>query len=95
MGKLNEKVLGIVHGVMPAIGAGAAYKRMRCGVEGDDIAAKVIGNKGTLMTAVLGNAQGGLKLLPSQAYGNNWLQVKHKGGTIMNLPTKGDPYEEI
>jgi len=95
MGKLNEKVLGIVHGVMPAIGAGAAYKRMRCGVEGDDIAAKVIGNKGTLMTAVLGNAQGGLELLPSQAYGNNWLQVKHKGVTIKSLPTRGDPYEEI
>ena len=95
MGKLNDKVLGIVHGVMPAIGAGAAYKRMRCGVEGDDIAAKVIGNKGTLMTAVLGNAQGGLELLPNQAYGNNWLQVKHKGGTIKSLPAKGDPYEEI
>jgi hypothetical protein len=95
MGKLNDKVLGIVHGVMPAIGAGAAYKRMRCGVEGDDIAAKVIGNKGTLMTAVLGNAQGGLELLPSQAYGNNWLQVKHKGVTIKSLPTQGDPYEEI
>lgn len=95
MGKLNEKVLGVVHGVMPAIGAGAAYKRMRCGVEGDDIAAKVIGNTGSLMTAVLGNAQGGLELLPSQAYGNNWLQVRHKGVTIKSLPTKGDPYEEI
>ena len=95
MGQLNDKVLGIVHGVMPAIGAGAAYKRMRCGVEGDDIAAKVIGNTGTLMTAVLGNAQGGLELLPSQTYGNNWLQVRHKGVTIKSLPTKGDPYEEI
>ena len=95
MGKLNDKVLGIVHGVMPAIGAGAAYKRMRCGVEGDDTAAKVIGNSGTLMTAVLGNAQGGLELLPSQAYGNNWLQVKHRGITIKSLPTMGDPYEEI
>lgn len=46
MGKLNDKVLGIVHGVMPAIGAGATYKRMRCGVEGDDTAAEVIGNRG-------------------------------------------------
>ncbi len=95
IGKLNDKVLGIVHGVMPAIGAAAAYKRMRCGVDGDDTAAKVVGNRGTLMTAVLGNAQGGLELLPSQAYGNNWLQVKQKGVTIMSLPTKGDPYEEI
>jgi len=95
MGNLNDKILGIVHGVMPAIGAGAAYKRMRCGVEGDDTAAKVVGNKGTLMTAVLGNAQGGLELLPSQAYGNDWLQVEHKGVTIKSLPRMGDPYEEI
>lgn len=95
MGGIDDKILGIVHGVMPAIGAGAAYKRMRCGVEGDDIAAKIIGNTGTLMTAVLGNAQGGLELLPSQAYGNHWLQVKHKGKIIKSLPTKGDPYEEI
>ena len=95
MGKLNDKVLGIIHGVMPAIGAGAAYKRMRCGVEGDDIAARIIGNTGTLMTVVLGNAQGGLELLPSQAYGNNWLQVRHKGVILKSLPTMGDPYEEI
>jgi hypothetical protein len=80
---------------MPAIGAGAAYKRMRCGAEGNGPAARVMGNTGTRMTAVLGNAQGGLELLPSQAYGNNWLQVKHKGTIIKSLPTKGDPYEEI
>ncbi|HEY0060723.1 MAG TPA: hypothetical protein VGC21_01305 [Telluria sp.] len=95
IGKLNDKVLGIVHGVMPAIGAGAAYKRMRCGVEGDDVAAKVIGNTGALITAVLGNAQGGLELLPTGAYGNKWLQVRHKGQTIKSLPERGDPYEEI
>lgn len=95
MGKLNDKVLGIVHGVMPAIGAGAAYKRMRCGVEGDGIEAKIVGNKGSLITAVLGNSQGGLELLPTQAYGNGWLQVRHKGKTIKSLPVNGDPYEEI
>ncbi|EEF26381.1 conserved hypothetical protein [Ricinus communis] len=33
MGKLNDEVLGIVHGVMPAMGAGTAYKRVRCGFE--------------------------------------------------------------
>lgn len=95
MGKLNDKVLGIVHGVMPAIGAGAAYKRVRCGFEGSSIPAKILGHIGSNVTPVLGNAQGGLELLPSQAYGNNWLQVKHKGITIKSLPVKGDPYEEI
>jgi hypothetical protein len=103
MGNLQDKVLGIVHGVMPAIGAGAAYKRMRCGFEDPglmtspiaSITAKVLGNFGPEVTAVLGNAQGGLELLPSQAYGNGWLQVTHNGQTIKALPQQGDPYEEI
>ena len=59
------------------------------------ITAKVLGNFGPEVTAVLGNAQGGLELLPSQAYGNGWLQVTHKGQTIKSLPQQGDPYEEI
>ena len=97
MGNLQDKVLGIVHGVMPATGAGAAYKRMRCGFEDSilNIAAKVTGNTGPDVTAVLGNAQGGLELLPSQAYGNSWLQLRHKGRVLKSLPQNGDPYEEI
>lgn len=104
MGEMKDKVLGVVHGVMPAIGAGAAYKRMRCGFEDpglnsmspiDSIIAKVLGNYGREVTAVLGNAQGGLELLPSRAYGNDWLRVMHDGATIKSLPKHGDPYEEI
>ena len=95
MGKINDKVLGIIHGVMPAIGAGAAYKRMRCGFEGKGISAQVLGHLGDRVTAVLGNAQGGLELLPSEAYGNDWLQVKHNGVVCKSLPEHGDPYEEI
>lgn len=104
MGNMRDKVLGIVHGVMPAIGAGAAYKRMRCGFEDPglnslspiaSITAKVLGNLGSEVTAVLGNAQGGLELLPSQAYGNGWMQVESYGKTLKSLPQKGDPYEEI
>jgi pimeloyl-ACP methyl ester carboxylesterase len=97
MGKLNEKVLGIVHGVMPAMGAGAAYKRMRCGFEDSmfDPAPKVLGNFGNEVTAVLGNAQGGLELLPTRAYGGDWLRANHKGATLKSLPKYGDPYEEI
>jgi len=95
IGNLNDKVLGIVHGVMPAIGAGAAYKRMRAGFEGTSVSAKVLGHVGDRVTAVLGNSQGGLELLPSEAYGNNWLQVMQNGLTIKSLPERGDPYEEI
>lgn len=95
IGKLNHRVLGIVHGVMPATGAGAAYKRIRCGFEGSSISAKILGHLGENVTPVLGNSQGGLELLPSQSYGNNWLQVQHAGVTLKSLPAHGDPYEEI
>lgn len=97
MGNLNDRVLGVIHGVMPAIGAGAAYKRMRCGFEdgGLNFAAKIIGNHGDEVTAVLGNSPGGLELLPSQAYGNGWLHVVNNGKILKHLPEKGDPYEEI
>lgn len=104
MGNLKEQVLGIVHGVMPATGAGAAYKRMRCGFEDPginsmspitSITAKVLGNFGPEVTAVLGNAPGGLELLPSQAYGDHWLRITHGNKTLLSLPNKGDPYQEI
>lgn len=102
-GNLGDKVLGIVHGVQPAIGAAAAYKRMRAGFEdpgllGDpkaSIGAKVAGNFGDEVTAVLANAPGGLELLPNQAYGNGWLQVVHDGHTLAAWPQQSDPYEEI
>jgi pimeloyl-ACP methyl ester carboxylesterase len=104
IGNMNEKILGIVHGVMPAIGAGAAYKRMRCGFEDPgpvslspilSVTAKVLGNFGPEVTAVLGNAPGGLELLPSQAYGNDWLRLTHRGKTLLSLPKTADPYDEI
>jgi hypothetical protein len=95
MGKLNNEVLGIIHGVMPAIGAGTAYKRVRCGFEGSGTSAKILGYIGSHVTPVLANAQGGLELLPSKDYGNNWLQITHKGKTIKSLPEQGDPYKEI
>lgn len=107
IGNLQDKVLGIVHGVMPAIGAPAAYKRMRAGFEDPglshvtpsiieaSVAAKVLGNYGDEVTAVLANARGGLELLPSEAYGNGWLRVQHNGHDLEVWPKKGDPYNEI
>jgi pimeloyl-ACP methyl ester carboxylesterase len=95
IGNLSDKVLGVVHGVMPAVGAGTAYKRVRCGFEGSGLGAKILGEVGPRVTPVLANAQGGLELLPSQAYGNHWLEVKQKGAILKSLPENGDPYEEI
>lgn len=99
MGKISGRILGIVHGVMPAIGSPAAYKRMRSGFEegpaGVSIPAMVLGNHGDEVTAVLANSAGGLELLPSTAYGNGWLRVRHNGQLIGRFPKNGDPYEEI
>lgn len=102
-GNLQDKVLGIVHGVMPAIGAPAAYKRMRAGFEDpgmmsspqESLAAKVAGNYGDEVTAVLANAPGALQLLPTESYGNGWLRVRHNGQDLEAWPKQGDPYSEI
>ncbi|XYJ09381.1 esterase/lipase family protein [Telluria sp. B2] len=102
-GNLQDKVLGIVHGVMPAIGAPAAYKRMRAGFEDpgmmsslqESLAAKVAGNYGDEVTAVLANAPGALELLPTASYGNGWLRVRHNGQDLEAWPKRGDPYSEI
>ncbi|GAB3428633.1 GPI inositol-deacylase [Massilia solisilvae] len=102
-GNIPDKVLGMVHGVMPAIGAPAAYKRMRAGFEDPgllhgmkaSIGAKVAGNTGGEVTAVLANAPGGLELLPTESYGNGWLRITHGGRDLDTLPKQGDPYNEI
>lgn len=99
MGNLDSVVLGVVHGVMPAAGAAAAYKRMRAGTDegllGASISARVLGNFGSEVTAVLGNAQGGLELLPNREYGNGWLQIVQNGMLVKSLPANNDPYNEI
>lgn len=93
MGNLQDCILGVVHGVMPAIGAAATYKRMRCGFEGPTSA--VLGSNGPNVTAVLANAQGGLELLPTSTYGNAWLNIRQNFGTLLDLPQAGNPYDEI
>ena len=97
IGGIADQVLGVIHGVMPAIGAPAAYRRMRCGTEssGGNPANKVLGELGSEVTAVLGNSQGGLELLSSNSYGNGWLQIHRKGVVLKKLPENGDPYAEI
>lgn len=102
-GNLQDKIAGIVHGVMPAIGAPAAYKRMRAGFEDpgmmsgatESIGAKVAGNFGDEVTAVLANSPGGLQLLPSESYGNGWLRVRYNGRDLESWPKQSDPYKEI
>ncbi|MFC7421080.1 esterase/lipase family protein [Iodobacter arcticus] len=95
-GNLSDKVLGIVHGVMPALGAAAAYRRMRAGWESGGLVSLVLGHKGPNVTAVLANAQGGLELAPNNEYGKGWLKfVNKKGKELGSRPKAGDPYAEI
>ncbi|WP_414441912.1 hypothetical protein [Burkholderia sp. 22PA0106] len=94
---LRDKVLGIVHGVMPATGAAATYKRMKTGTEG--IAGLALGPTAASMTAVVGSAPGPLQLLPSPDYSVGWLQIRD-GERFVALPqpdknNQVDPYSQI
>lgn len=75
IGKMQDKVLGVVHGVQPAIGAATGYKRMRCGFEDpglgittltNSIAAKICGNMGAEVTAVLANSRVACNCCPAK-----------------------------
>jgi len=92
-----DSVLGVSHGVMPATGAPATYKRMRAGFEGAEQV--ILGRNAAEVVAVLAQAPGGLELLPTADYndGKPWLKVRDKKGgkEVLALPTAGDPYREI
>ena len=98
----RDKIFGIVHGVMPAIGAAAVYRRFKAGTEDTSawynaagaIASSALGNDAAEMTAVLSSAPGPMQLLPTPEYGNGWLKIKD-GTTEYSLPKSGDPYGEI
>lgn len=103
---MQSQILGIVHGVMPAIGAAAVYRRMKAGTENPDkgtwasaaggAASEVLGGDAAEMTAVLSSAPGPLQLLPSIEYGMQWLRFNNgtKDMPELSLP-KSDPYSEI
>jgi len=90
----KSDILGIVHGVMPAIGAAAVYRRYKSGTEGSYGTSLVLGSNAAEMTAVLSSAPGPMQLLPTPEYGNGWLTIKD-GAKEYRLPEKGDPYGEI
>jgi hypothetical protein len=93
----KNKILGVVHGVLPAIGAPSAYRRMKAGMEYDGfmgkLAAEVAGGNAAEMTAVLSQSPGPLQLLPGNEYGKAWLKIKD-GEQAYSLP-ENDPYTDI
>ncbi len=102
----RDKIFGIVHGVMPAIGAAAVYRRFKAGTENSAAnkrfeeqmegwaATLALGRTAAEMTAVLSSAPGPLQLLPTPEYGNGWLKIKD-GAKEYSFPQQGDPYAEI
>ncbi len=94
VGGYRDKIFGIVHGVMPAIGAAAVYRRFKSGTEGPAGPAEVLGSNAAEMTAVLSTAPGPLQLLPTPEYGNGWLKILD-GVKNPSFPQKSDPYSEI
>jgi hypothetical protein len=93
---MTEKIVGIVHGVMPATGAAVAYRRCKIGMRDESFGASlVIGSNGQEVTAVFAQAPGALQLLPSETYGSNWLEITDPVGRIIKTLPQQDPYEEI
>ena len=88
----SVKVIGIYHNVMPTMGAGSAYKRMRFGFQDklgklEQIKAKIIAINGENATAILANTPAPLELLPGTAYGKDWLKVIDESGkTLWSWP---------
>ena len=104
--RIPDKIAGVIHGVMPALGAPAAYRRMACGTEAQDFvgkfAAMILGAKTHDTTPVLATSPGPLELLPNHLYPRPWLHVSvmQPSGTAsmpdqafdcLHLPNEGRP----
>lgn len=95
--RIPDKIAGVIHGVMPAFGAPAAYRRMACGTESfsrdngpiDNLEAsalaKILGETTEKTTAVLATSPGALELLPNHLYPGPWLHVRV-------MPADGKPH---
>lgn len=78
--RIPDRIAGVIHGAMPALGAPAAYRRMSCGTEAQDFAgrfvAKILGATTYDTTPVLATSPGALELLPTHLYPGSWLHVR-------------------
>jgi pimeloyl-ACP methyl ester carboxylesterase len=98
--RFPDKILGVIHGVMPALGAPLAYRRLACGTECDNPSndsfenlkagkfADIAGRRPEDTTPVLSVAPGALELLPNQLHPKPWLHVR-----IVRNPARGERRE--
>jgi pimeloyl-ACP methyl ester carboxylesterase len=85
--QIPDRILGVIHGVMPALGAPAAYRRIACGTESwspsngisgnleAGFVADILGTRPELTMPVMATAPGPLQLLPNHLYPGPWLHV--------------------
>ncbi|EKT64494.1 lipase family alpha/beta hydrolase [Providencia burhodogranariea] len=94
----KDKILGIVHGVMPDLGSATTYKMMKIGEQ--TAMGWVIGGSAKRLMSVLAQSPAPMQLLPSAKYnhGRPWLKIEkgsQDGKTDIFLPQNGDPFNEI
>jgi PGAP1-like protein len=94
---MHDVIAGMVHGVMPSVGAAVVYRRCKIGMKDEDPrAGVVIGNTGQEVTAVFAQAPGALQLLPTAQYRGGWLTIDGPSGRSLGAePSTGDPYRDI
>lgn len=85
--QIPDKILGVIHGVMPALGAPVAYRRIACGTETwnpsnvglnetkDFGASVILGEQPQLTMPVMATSPGPLQLLPNHLYPRPWLHM--------------------
>jgi hypothetical protein len=85
--QIPEKILGVIHGVMPALGAPACYRRIACGTEKwspsngpidnktAEAVADILGDTPDRTMPVMAHSAGALELLPNHRYPAPWLHV--------------------
>lgn len=83
--RIPDEIVGVVHGVMPALGAPVCYRRIACGTETSSPSnyplankamskfADIAGRTAAETTPVMATAPGPLELLPNDRYPKPWL----------------------
>lgn len=85
--QIPGKILGIIHGAMPAWGAPVCYRRIACGTETTspgnstidnkkaEFVADILGASASATMAVMSTSPGALELLPNHLYPTPWLHL--------------------
>ena len=95
----QNKVLGVVHGVIPDLGSPAAYRRMGTGASEEGYTAgRILGWSAKELMPVLAQSPAPLQLLPDPSYKSPWLFIQGEGHypkTTDPETGKLDPFKDI